>query len=105
VLPLTDFIAGGFSIINKLIELHRLDKWARLVFSMLLSFWLSFCGLAGIALRADEGFAHALGYGLIAGSLACRWTYIRSELTKGMSETVPSALLAEDIPMQTESKK
>lgn len=103
-----ELLAGD--VIGKFIYAHKIDKWARLVLEMGLSYWLTFSAVCGAALAGTGAFglqrpSVAIGLGMVAAAGACYRTYILSDLTKGMTVTVAQGALQDDSGLQTTSKK
>lgn len=84
MLPLADFIGGGFGIIEKLIEVHKLDEWARLLLSLALSWFITTTGSIGAGLAANQPPMRALGLGLCAGATALSLLIAKDKRLKGI---------------------
>lgn len=81
--------AGIQGAISALIQKHQLDKWAKLIWKCVLSYWVSSSAAAGGALMAGKGFGFSIGVGLLTGSVAAATAFYRDPLSKGMSIQVP----------------
>jgi predicted phage tail protein len=85
-----DLITGGVSIINKLIEIHKLNEWVKLYGSIFLSYWLSGSFACGTALVSGKGWLFSIGTGMVMGSVMGTVVYRRSSLAKGMTVALPT---------------
>lgn len=82
-----------------MIALHRLDKWARLVFTMAFSGIVSFlttCGGA-MAYPLHRPTTEAIGEGMISAAVMMTVLFRRSELTKGMLVALPAEEAKQEI--------
>jgi hypothetical protein len=96
-------IAGAVSsTITKLIELHRIDKWCRLVFTMAFSGIVSFLGTCGGALTLHRTTLESIGEGMISAALMMTVLFRRSDLTKGMVVALPEAEAELELKTSTE---
>jgi preprotein translocase subunit Sec63 len=83
-------LAGAISsVINKLIELHRIDKWCRLVFTMAFSGIVSFLGTCGGAMTLHRTAPESIGAGMVSAAVMMTVLFRRSDLTKGMVVALP----------------
>lgn len=97
----TDIAGGIASVINNLITLHKLDKWARLVFTMGFSGVVSFLTACGGSLIAHRPSAEAVGTGFVASAVYMTVLFRRSDLTRGMIVALP----AEEAKAELESNQ
>lgn len=68
-----------------------ISKWAKLIFGILFSFWISFNTVAGGCLIAKMGWPISIGSGMVAGAAMALTAYLRANpsLTKGVVIAVP----------------
>jgi len=68
-----------------------ISRWAKLIFGILMSFWLSANTVAGACLVAHMGWPVSIGSGMVAGSAMALTAYVRANpsLTKGVVIAVP----------------
>jgi len=96
-------IAGALSsTITKLIELHRIDKWCRLVFTMGFSGVVSFLGTCGGAFIAHRPTWEGIGEGMVSAAVMMTVLFRRSDLTKGMIVALPEAEAEVEMKTPTE---
>ncbi len=72
-------------------------KWVSLIFQMLLSSFVSFCGTTGSALLAGASTPRAIGGGLVSVALVLITFFGSSSLTRGMMLVRPEALAEQEI--------
>src|SRR5581483_4705080 len=84
-----DIAQGIALVVNNLITLHKLDRWARLVFTMAFSGVVSCLTIAGGALTAHRSQGEAMGAGMISAAVMMTALFRRSDLTKGMTVALP----------------
>jgi len=80
----TDFITGGFGLIEKLIEAHKVNEWAKLVFGFVLTFVCTFCAATGQALIRHSETPVAIGYGLVSAAGAVLALFMYNPRTRGI---------------------
>lgn len=85
-----DIAPAIVNAITAFIQLHRIDKWCRLIFSILFSFFVSGAFVTGTALVARSSYAIALGSGLIAAAVSATVVFRTNELTRGLSVVLPA---------------
>lgn len=83
--------------ITALIQLHRIDRWCKLIFSILFSFWTSWAFAAGTSLIAKPSYTLAVGVGLVAGSVSATVVFRTSDLAKGLLVVLPEAEATKEI--------
>ncbi len=86
-----DIAQGIASVVNNLVTLHKLDKWARLVFTMSFSGIGSFLTACGSALIVHRPSPEAIGEGMVTAAVMMVVVFRRSDLTKGMLIALPEA--------------
>lgn len=79
-------------VISALIEKHQIDKWAKLIWKCVLSYWITTSFGAGSALIAGRSLPFAIGSGLILGSVATATSFYIDPLSKNMSIQVPKEM-------------
>ena len=85
-------ISGAISsTITKLIELHRIDKWCRLLFTMAFSGICSFLLTCGGAFIAHRPTFEGIGEGMVSAAVMMTVLFRRSDLTKGMIVALPES--------------
>jgi hypothetical protein len=85
-------LAGAISsAITRLVELHRIDRWCKLVFTMLFSGGVSFLGTCGGALAAHRPMFEAVGTGMISAAVMMTVLFRKSDLTRGMIVALPES--------------
>lgn len=74
-------------------------RWGKLIFGILMSFWLSFNTACGAALIAKQGWPISIGLGMITGSAMALTAYLRANpgLTKGIVIAVPQQTAADAV--------
>ncbi len=72
----------------------RAHAWGRLVFSMIFSGVVSFYGVAGAARIAEQSEIVADGMGMLAVAVSLLGLFTKSNLTRGMTISVPSSVTA-----------
>ena len=96
-------IAGAIEkAVTDLIFLHRLDRWARLVFTMGFSGSVSFLVTCGGSLVAHRAPWEAVGTGMCSAAVMMTVLFRRSELTKGMTVALPSSEADAEIKTNTQ---
>ena len=91
-------LAGAIAdAVVRLIQLNRVDKWARLVFTMAFSGSVGFLGVCGGALVSHRPALEAIGSGMGAAAIVMTVLFRRSELTKGMLVALPAEEAAQEI--------
>lgn len=96
-------IAGAIEkAVTDLIFLHRLDRWARLVFTMGFSGTVSFLVTCGGFLAAHRAPLEAIGLGMCSAGVMMTALFRRSDLTKGMTVALPSSEAAQEINTNTQ---
>jgi len=73
----------------------RLHGWAKLLFGMFLSFFITFNTVAGAALMADKGWAFSIGAGMVSGAAMSAVAFFRAnaKLTEGVVLAIPGNTL------------
>lgn len=68
-----------------------ISKWAKLIFGIVFSFWVTFNTVAGGCLVAKLSWPVSIGYGMLTGSAMALTAYLRANpsLTKGVVIAVP----------------
>ena len=74
---------------------NRAKAWGRLVFSMAFSGIVSYYGAAGAALIAGQPELIAKGIGMLAVAVSLLSLFTKSNLTRGMSISVPNEVVGE----------
>lgn len=88
-------IADPFgAIADIIVGFHQtgvISKWAKLIFGIVFSFWLSFNTVTGGCLVAKMSWPVSIGYGMLTGSAMALTAYLRANpsLTKGVVIAVP----------------
>jgi len=96
-------IAGAISsAVTKLIEIHKIDRWARLLFTMTFSSTVSFLTVCGSSLTAHRPLYEAIGSGMISAAVMATVLFRRSELTKGMLVALPEKEAEAEIKTDTQ---
>lgn len=96
-------IAGAVEkAIVDLIALHRIDRWARLVFTMTFSATVSFLVTCGGSLVAHRAPWEAIGTGMCSAAVMMTVLFRRSDLTKGMTVALPSSEADAEIKTNTQ---
>jgi hypothetical protein len=96
-------LAGAISsAITKLVEIHRIDRWCRLVFTMGFSANVSFLVTCGGALAAHRPTFEAVGTGMISAAVMMTVLFRRSDLTKGMIVAIPEQEARAEITTDTQ---
>lgn len=80
----SDFITGGFGILQKLIEVHKLNEWTKLVFGFVLTYVTAFSAATGQALIRHIEPPVAVGYGFISGAGAVMALFFYNPRTRGI---------------------
>lgn len=96
-------IFAGWLKAKKLNEaMLRLHGWAKLIFGMALSFFLTFNTVAGTSLMADKGWAWSIGAGMVAGAAMALVAFLRADkkLTEGVVLAVPQATVEKQFDEQ-----
>lgn len=75
--------------INQFIELRRLNQWAKLIFEIVFSFWVSGTFVCGGSLVAHSSTPVAVGLGLTAGAVHATVIFRGSPLTSGLMVALP----------------
>ncbi len=70
----------------------RAHQWGRLLFSMAFSGTVSFYGVAGAARIAGQPEVIADGAGMVSVAVFLLSLFVRSDLTKGMTISIPSEI-------------
>ncbi len=89
------FTLDPLKFIGQLIAQHRINEWAKLVFSLAFSYGLAFNLAAGTALSSGMPALKALGAGMIAGASATLFLFARSPLTRGLLISAPRDLVVQ----------
>lgn len=79
-----DLITAGVGIVNKLIEIHNLNKWAKLIFGFIFTFITTYSTACGSFLIGGHNFAVSCGYGLISAAGAITALFFISPQTRGI---------------------
>lgn len=77
-------------LIGDLVKAHRLNEWAKLLFSLSFSGVTSFAFSCGSALAAHRPPWESFGIGLLTGAVMMTVVFRRSPLTKGMFIALPA---------------
>ena len=80
----TDLITVGVGIVEKLIELHRIEKWAKLFFSFGFTYVTAYSGACGAALLHGSGWLPSVGAGLTSATGACLALFAVHPQTRGI---------------------
>ncbi|MFB3915130.1 MAG: hypothetical protein ACE14M_00250 [Terriglobales bacterium] len=91
-----------FSAIERLIEAHRINDWAKLIFSLTFSYSTTFAFACGSALAAHRPLLEAVGIGLVAGAVRTTIAYRRSHLAKGTIVALPAEEAAAELDSDTQ---
>lgn len=91
-----------FSAIERLIEAHRINDWAKLVFSLTFSYLTTFSFACGSALAAHRPWLEAVGVGLVAGAVRATIAYRRSNLAKGTIIALPAEEATAELTSDTQ---
>lgn len=83
--------------ITTLIEIHKLNQWAKLVFTMGFSGVTGFLFTTGTALTAHRPSLEAHGEGLIMAAVCMTALYRTSPLTKGLIVVLPEEEATKEI--------
>jgi hypothetical protein len=83
------FVGPLVTAIDAWMVRRKVDQWARLIFTMIFSWWASVGCIAGGALAAHRPTGEAIGTGLVAGTVAIVTLFRKSDLTKGETVVVP----------------
>jgi hypothetical protein len=105
MLLVSDIILGGVGIINKLIEIHELNKWFRVIFGFVFSFVVGFCVACGKHLIAGDTLVIGIGYGMIYGSAAMNALFIMHPKTRGIVVAYYKDNIPDTSEFQTMEKK
>ncbi len=89
------FSIDPLKFVGQLIAQHKLNEWAKLLFSLGFSYALAFNFTAGAALSGGMPAWKALGAGMVAGASAMLFLFARSPLTKGLLISAPRELVLE----------
>lgn len=84
-----DIASAIVQAVNMLINQHRIDRYARLTFSMVFSGVVSYLFIAGGTLGATASYARSTGAGMVAAAVSMTVVFRRSELSKGMVVALP----------------
>lgn len=107
---ITDIITGGFGIVQKLIEVHKLDEWFRLLFGFGFTFVSVFAVTTGSALvglppyNGPQRPAVAIGYGLISAGGAIWSLFIMNPRTRKIMVAWPKSIEPSVSDYQTTEK-
>ena len=112
MLDLNPFTAIGEFILGA-VRAGKVSGWARLIFSMLASFFLTFSTICGSALVAGSGWAFSVGAGMVSGAAMAFLAFLRADkkLTQGVVIAVPQRTVEAQFdaqgrgPMVTEPKR
>jgi hypothetical protein len=85
-----------------LIKIHQVDRWCRLVFTMLFSGTVSFLTVCGAALSGHRPVLEAVGAGMCSAAVMMTVLFRRSDLTKGMMVALPTAEAEAEIKANTQ---
>lgn len=82
------------AIADIIVGLHNsavISKWAKLIFGIVFSFWISANTVTGGCLVAKLSWPVSIGYGMLTGSAMALTAYLRANpsLTKGVVIAVP----------------
>lgn len=81
---ITDLIAGGFGIIEKIIIVHKVNEWVKLIFGFIFTFITAYCGACGGFLISGHSLLVSTGYGLLAAGGAITALFFYNPKTKGI---------------------
>ena len=81
------------NVINNFVEDRKLNRWAQLLIEIHLSYLCAGSFAAGATFVAHQPTWFAVGTGLMAGAAAAATRFLVSPLTKGMTISVPPALV------------
>lgn len=81
---LGDVITAGVQIVNKLIELHKLDEWAKLIFGFVFTFITTYSVACGTSLVTGHNLLVSTGSGLLAGAGSITALFYFNPRTKGI---------------------
>src|SRR5438270_8739162 len=81
---ISDIIEGGFGVIEKLIVIHKINEWAKLIFGFIFTFTTAFCGGCGGFLVSGHNALVSSGYGLLTGAGAITALFFYNPRTKGI---------------------
>ena len=79
------------------LEQKILQSWARFLFMMAFSAFVSFCFTCGSVLLTTKSAVTGIGSGLVMVALVLTVFFRTSKLTAGMTAVLPSAEAAEEI--------
>jgi hypothetical protein len=85
-------LAGAIvQAITSLIQIHKINQWAKLVFTMAFAGTGGFLFTTGTSLVSHRPGYEAIGSGLIMASVCMAALYRSSPLTKGLVTVLPEA--------------
>lgn len=79
-----DLITAGVGVIEKLVELHKLNEWIKLIFGFIFTFVTTYSMACGGFLISGHSFAVSCGYGLISAAGAITALFFYNPRTKGI---------------------
>ena len=96
-------IGGGFNFVEQLIKAHKVNEWAKLVFSFVFSYLTTFSFVCGSALAAKTPVLISIGSGMVSGAVVVTYLFRRSPQTKDLFVALPAEEAAKemDTNMQT----
>lgn len=105
MLGIPDIAAAGVSIVNKLIETHKVDEWLKLVFGFAFSWFVAFTGSMGGALIGGKPLLVSAGIGFVSGASVLTTLFALSGKTKGIMIATLKTQPVTDPDVQTFEKK
>lgn len=79
-----NFIEGGFGVIEKLIQLHKLNEWFKLIFGFAITAFTTFCAASGGCLVVGKSWAYSFGWGLLSCSGSVTALFMYNPRTRGI---------------------
>lgn len=79
-----DLITAGVSIVEKLVELHKLNEWAKLIFGFVFTFVTVGATACGTNLIKGNSYAISFGWGLVSASGAITALFFYNPRTRGI---------------------
>lgn len=91
-----DFVGGGVSLIDAWLTRRQIDKWAKLIITMVMSYLTTFSATCGAIFVAEATHYSALvvilwgtGVGMVSGAGAAIVVWVHSPVTKDLGLAVP----------------
>jgi hypothetical protein len=79
-----DLITAGVGVIEKLILLHRINEWTKLIFGFAFTFVTAYSTACGASLVSGHGWTVSAGTGLLSASGAITALFMLNPRTRGI---------------------